>query len=235
MFDTNEAVESLRMFLLYNGDRLLAESLRHILIVAYSLPFAVLCGAGLGMLAAGRPWFARVLLTAAGIIMTIPGLALFGFMVVLLAPLGLGLGPAPAVGAITLYALLPISRNTITALNSVDPGMIRAARGLGLSKRQILLQVKLPLSLPVIMAGIRNALVLGVGVAVFAFLVAGGGLGYFVFVGVSRSHVLMTASGATLVSLLGILLNYALLKLEDVLTPRGLKIAAARNGGRPLD
>lgn len=232
MHDAPGTVESLRLFLLYNGDRLVAESLRHILIVAYSLPFAVVSGAGLGMLVAGRPRASRLLLGVAGIIMTVPGLALFGLMVVLLAPLGLGLGPAPAVAAITLYALLPIARNTVTALNTVDPGMVNAARGLGLSERQILLQVKLPLSVPVIMAGIRGALVLGVGVAAFAFLVAGGGLGYFVFAGVGRSHILMTASGALLVSALGILLNYALLKLEDILTPRGVKIASTRDGAR---
>jgi len=156
--------------------------------------------------------------------MTIPSLALFGIMVVLLAPFQLGLGLTPAVLAISLYSLLPITRNTYTALNQVSPGMIEAARGLGMAKRQILWKIRIPLSVSVIMAGVRNAVVLGVSVATFASLVGAGGLGYFIFSGISRSSLMMVLVGAALVSILGIVVNWLLLKLEDSLTPKGLKV-----------
>ena len=156
--------------------------------------------------------------------MTIPSLALFGLMVVLLAPFKLGLGIVPAVIAITLYSMLPITRNTYIAINQVPKGMIEAARGMGMTNQQVLWRVKLPLSIPVIMAGVRNAIVLGVSVATFSSLVAAGGLGYFIFSGISRSNLRMVLVGAILVSILGIGVNYFLILLEEWITPKGLKV-----------
>ena len=155
--------------------------------------------------------------------MTIPSLALFGIMVVILAPLKLGIGITPAVVAIILYSLLPITRNTYIALSEVSPEIIEAAKGMGLTEKQILFRIKAPLSIPVILAGIRNAMVLGVSIATFAFLVAAGGLGYFIFSGINRSNLLMITSGALLVSLLGIGINYLLLKIEYLITPTGMR------------
>lgn len=175
-----------------------------------------------------RPLVARAVITIASIIMTIPSLALFGIMVVLLAPLKLGLGITPAVVAIILYSLLPITRNTCTALNEVNPEIIQAAKGMGLTGTQILFKIKAPLSIPVILAGIRNAMVLGVSIATFAFLVAAGGLGYFIFSGINRSNLLMVLAGALLVSLLGIGINSILLKIEYIITPKGIKISQGK-------
>jgi len=145
-------------------------------------------------------------------------------MVILLAPLKLGLGMVPAIIAIALYSLLPITRNTYIGLNQVPQGMIEAAKGMGMSSKQILWKIKIPLSIPVIMAGIRNAIVLGVSVATFASLVAAGGLGFFIFAGIGRSNLKMVLVGAILVSALGIGVNYFLLTVEDWVTPKGLKI-----------
>jgi len=156
--------------------------------------------------------------------MTIPSLALFGIMVVVLAPVKLGIGITPAILAIMMYSLLPIIRNTYAALNSVSPRMIEAAKGIGLTGQQILFRIKLPLSIPVIMAGVRNAIVLGVSVATYASLVGAGGLGYFIFSGIGRANFLMVLSGALVVSALGIGINMLLMKVEELLTPRGLKI-----------
>ena len=164
--------------------------------------------------------------------MTIPSLALFGIMVVVLAPLRLGIGITPAVLAIMIYSLLPIIRNTYTALNQVNPRMIEAARGIGMTQLQILFRIKLPLSIPVIMAGVRNAVVLGISVATFASLVGAGGLGYFIFSGVSRTNFMMIITGTVLVSSLGIGMNYFLLKTEEWLTPRGLKTHKLDQGER---
>lgn len=156
--------------------------------------------------------------------MTIPSLALFGVMVFIFAPFKLGLGIVPAVGAITIYSLLPITRNTYLALNQVKPSVIEAARGIGMSKQQILWKIQIPLSVPVIMSGIRTAIVMGVSVATYASLIAAGGLGYFIFAGIGRANLTMVLVGAILVSMLGIGINFLLLKVEDWLTPKGLKV-----------
>ncbi len=164
--------------------------------------------------------------------MTIPSLALFGIMVVVLAPVHLGIGITPAILAIMIYSLLPIIRNTYTALNQVNPRMIEAAKGIGMTQLQILFKIKIPLSIPVIMAGVRNAIVLGISVATFASLVGAGGLGYFIFSGISRTNFYMIITGTILVSALGIGMNYLLMKLEEWVTPRGLKINTQKAGAK---
>lgn len=211
-------------FLQVNQSRILLELFRHLKIVAISIPFSILISAPLGFYISSRPKLARIVINLASILMTIPSLALFGIMVVVLAPFKLGLGTTPAVLAICLYSILPITRNTYTALHQVSADMIEAATGLGMTNFQILRQIKIPLSIPVIMAGIRNAAVLGISVATFASVVGAGGLGYFIFSGISRSNLKMVSIGAIIVSLLGIAANYLLLKAEDYLTPEGLKI-----------
>lgn len=208
----------------YFKGTIVEEFIRHIQIVAISLPFALIISVPLGFYISARPKIAQTVINITSILMTIPSLALFGLMVVLLAPFKLGLGIVPAVIAITLYSMLPITRNTYIAINQVPAGMIEAARGMGMTKQQILWRVKLPLSIPVIMAGVRNAMVLGVSVATFASLVAAGGLGYFIFSGISRFNLRMVGVGAILVSILGIGVNYFLILVEEWITPRGLKV-----------
>lgn len=208
----------------YYQEIILKELLRHLEIIVISIPVALIVSIPLGFYISPRPKLAKFVLYITSILMTIPSLALFGFMVILLAPFNLGLGMVPAIIAIALYSLLPITRNTYIALNQVPEGMIEAAKGMGLSSKQILWKIKIPLSIPVIMAGIRNAIVLGVSVATFASLVAAGGLGYFIFAGISRSNLKMVLVGAILVSILGISVNYFLLIVEDWITPKGLKI-----------
>ena len=211
-------------FLGYYQGIILKELLRHLEIIAISIPISLIVSIPLGFYISPRPKLAKFVIYIASILMTIPSLALFGIMVILLAPFKLGLGMVPAIIAIALYSLLPITRNTYIALNQVPEGMIEAAKGMGLSSKQILWKIKIPLSIPVIMAGIRNAIVLGVSVATFASLVAAGGLGYFIFAGISRSNLKMVLVGAILVSILGISVNYFLLIVEDWITPKGLKI-----------
>jgi osmoprotectant transport system permease protein len=208
----------------YFQGKIIQELLRHIQIIAISIPFALIISVPLGFYISPRPKLAQVVIYMASILMTIPSLALFGLMVFLLAPFNLGLGMVPAVIAITLYSMLPITRNTYIAINQVPEGMIEAARGMGMTKQQILWRVKLPLSIPVIMAGVRNAIVLGVSVATFASLVAAGGLGYFIFSGIARSNLRMVLVGAILVSILGIGVNYFLMLVEEWITPKGLKV-----------
>ncbi len=203
---------------------MIAELVRHLLIVFISIPCSIIFSVPIGIYISTRPRLARYVIYIAGILMTIPSLALFGLMVVILAPFNAGIGMVPAIIAITMYSLLPITRNTYTAINNVPYGVIDAAKGMGLSKKQILWKVKLPLSVPVIMAGVRTSVVLGVSVATFASLVGAGGLGYFIFSGISRANLAMVSAGAILVSILGIAVNYLFMWLEILITPKGLKI-----------
>ena len=211
-------------FLGYYQGIILKELLRHLEIIAISIPISLIVSIPLGFYISPRPKLAKFVIYISSILMTIPSLALFGLMVILLAPFKLGLGMVPAIIAIALYSLLPITRNTYIALNQVSPRMIEAAKGMGMTSKQILWKIKIPLSIPVIMAGVRNAIVLGISVATFASLVAAGGLGYFIFAGIGRSNLRMVLVGALLVSALGIGVNYFLLMIEDWITPKGLKI-----------
>ena len=211
-------------FLGYYQGIILKELLRHLEIIAISIPISIIVSIPLGFYISPRPKLAKFVIYIASILMTIPSLALFGIMVILLAPFKLGLGMVPAIIAIALYSILPITRNTYIALNQVSQRMIEAAKGMGMTNKQILWKIKVPLSVPIIMAGIRNAIVLGVSVATFASLVAAGGLGYFIFAGIGRSNLRMVLVGAILVSILGISVNYFLLMVEDWITPKGLKV-----------
>ncbi len=211
-------------FLGYYQGIILKELLRHLEIIAISIPISIIVSIPLGFYISPRPKLANFVIYIASILMTIPSLALFGLMVILLAPFKLGLGMVPAIIAIALYSLLPITRNTYIALNQVSPRMIEAAKGMGMTSKQILWKIKIPLSIPIIMAGVRNAIVLGISVATFASLVAAGGLGYFIFAGIGRSNLRMVLVGAILVSILGIGVNCFLLMVEDWVTPKGLKV-----------
>ncbi len=212
-----------------NWERIFVELGRHLYIVALSLPISIILGVTLGILISRNKQVARIVIYFASILMTIPSLALFGIMVLLLAPLNAGIGVPPAVIALVVYSLLPVTRNTLIAVKSVNPATIEAARGMGMTNKQILLKVRLPLAIPIIMAGLRNAAVLGVSVTTIAYLIGARGIGYFIFSGLSRTRTDMVLIGALLVAALGIGTNFGLLKLEDAITPKGLKAAREKS------
>lgn len=198
--------------------------LKHLYIILLSLPLSVMIGVPLGIYIASHNRVAKVVIRISSILITIPSLALFGIMVVLLSPFNASLGTVPAVITLVLYSLLPLVRNTMIAMQSVSHSTLEAARGIGMTKKQILFHIRLPLSLPILLSGIRNVLVMGVGVITMAQLVGAGGLGYFLFTGLSRSRVDMIALGALLVTALGLSVNYLMIYVEDKITPLGLKI-----------
>lgn len=216
-------------YVVRNLDRIASELLRHIHIIAIAVPLSIGIGAPIGIAIANHKNLAKVVIYIASVMMTIPSLALFGVMVVLLAPFGAGLGIPPAVIALIVYSMLPIIRNVVVAIRAVDPEMIEAARGMGMTKAQVLFKVRLPLSVPIIMAGIRNAAVMGIAVTTIAYLVGARGLGYFIFSGLSRARLDMILVGAILVSAMGIGTNYGLMKLEHFLTPRGVRLERQEN------
>lgn len=152
------------------------------------------------------------------VIQTIPSMALLGFMIPFL-----GLGTAPAIVALFLYSILPMLQNTYTGIKQVSPAMKEAAKGMGMTSWQILVKVEVPLSISVIMGGFRTATIYTISWATIASLIGGGGLGYFVFTGLTISDNNMLVIGAVLAALMAALADVATKKMQYTLTPRGLR------------
>jgi osmoprotectant transport system permease protein len=200
-----EQAQSLWQFMQQQSDKLLQQTLQHIGLTFISLVIALLIGLPLGIYIARHKRAAGPVLGFAGVMQTIPSIALLGFMIPLL-----GIGPLPAIAALFLYALLPIIRNTYTGIEGVDPLVKEAAVAMGMTRMQILLKVELALAFPVIMAGIRTATVINVGVGTLAAYIAAGGLGEFIFGGIALNNTNMILAGAIPAALLAILLDFLL-------------------------
>ncbi|PTQ99698.1 osmoprotectant transport system permease protein [Mucilaginibacter yixingensis] len=207
----NEQQQTLWGFMSEQSDKLLSQTLEHIGLTFISLLIAVLIGLPLGILIARRQRLSGPVLGVAGILQTIPSIALLGFMIPVL-----GIGPKPAIAALFIYALLPIIRNTYTGILGVDAAIAEAATAMGMSKRQRLLKVELPLAMPVILAGIRTATVINVGVATLASYIAAGGLGEFIFGGISLNNTNMILAGAIPAALLAIIFDFLLSRLQKI-------------------
>lgn len=192
-----------------HADKLLEQTLTHIGLTFVSLLLALLIGVPLGILISRRTKLASSVLGVAGVLQTVPSVALLGFLIPLL-----GIGVGPALVALFLYALLPIIRNTYVGITEVNPIVKEAARGVGMSDRQILVKVEIPLALPVIFAGVRTATVINVGVATLAAYVAAGGLGEFIFSGIALSNVNMMLAGAIPAALLAVGFDFGLAQLQ---------------------
>jgi osmoprotectant transport system permease protein len=194
------------------ADELLREIGRHVVLVGVAVTVASLLGIPAGVALASRPRAERLVLGAAGIVQTIPSLALFGFLI----PLGWvgGIGVRTALVALTLYALLPLLRNTVTGVRTVDAAVREAGRGLGMTARQLRWHVELPLAAPVIVAGLRTATVTTVGTATIAAAIGAGGLGVFIFRGVAMLDTPTILAGAVPAALLALAADQALAWLE---------------------
>lgn len=211
-------------FLLQNRGEMLALTLEHLLLVGVSTGIAVLIGLPLGILLTRWPFLQRPVLAVANIMQTVPSLALFGFLI----PLNIylfhvhivgGIGARTAIVALVLYALLPIIRNTFTGIQSVDPAIREAGLGMGMTGRQILFQVEIPLSLGFIIAGVRVATVISVGVATIAAAIGAGGLGEYIFRGVSMVNNQLILAGAIPAALLALMADVSLGVIEKRLQP----------------
>lgn len=183
-----------------------------------SVPFAV----AVGILASTRPRLASASLAVAGVIITIPSFALFG---ALIAPLGLGF--RPTVVTLALYSLLPVLRNTVVGLTEVPDEIVEAAQGMGMNERQVLLRARLPLALPVIVAGIRVATVMIVGIATIGALIAAGGLWTFIFDGLRSSDRGEIIAATAVTVALAFVLDGAMAIAEHLLRRRSGRAAAA--------
>ncbi len=185
---------------------------QHVLLVAGAAAIAIAIGVPLGVLLTRRPGLARPVLAAANVVQTIPSLALFGLLIPV--PLLGGIGARTAVVALVVYSLLPILRNTYTGIRSVDPAIVEAADGLGMTDRQRLTSVELPLAFPVVLAGIRIAVVVGIGLATIAAAIGAGGLGVLIFRGVATVDNRLILAGALPAAVLALAADAALSAVE---------------------
>jgi len=211
-------------------ERVLYLTWEHIWIVGSSLVIAMIIGIPLGVLITRHKNLAQRVLNTANVLMTIPSIALFGIMLPILAVMGFGLGKLPAVIALVLYSQLPIIRNTYTAILNVPPAVTDAGRGMGMNRWRLLREVEIPLAVPVILAGLRTAAVMNIGIAAIAAYIGAGGLGVLISQGISRTYEEMIIAGAVLVSLLAIIVDGAMALLERWVTPRGLQVQRRQNG-----
>ena len=206
---------------------LLAEwTLRHLWIVFVAGGIAVVLGLALGIYISGkrRERTADVVLYLAEIMMTVPSLALFGLLMVLLSKMELtSIGFLPAVIALIIYGQLPILRNTYVAIRGVDPALIEAGRAMGMTERQTLFKVTLPLAVPIIMAGLRNSIVLLIGIAVIAAFIGAGGLGVPIFRGIRNARMDLIIVGGVSASILALALDGLMGLAERMVTPKGLR------------
>lgn len=198
-----------------NWDRLLAALGEHVALVGAALAISLAIGLPLGVVSARRPRLYAAVVAMAGLLYTIPALALFALLIPFM-----GLGTAPAVTALVLYSLLILIRNTATGLREVWPEVLDAADGMGFDRRRRLLRVELPLALPVIVAGIRVTAVTQVSVATVAAYISAGGLGDIIFQGITQDFGEKIVAGAVATSALAIALDEGLRWLERAIRAR---------------
>ncbi|MBC5796160.1 MAG: glycine betaine ABC transporter substrate-binding protein [Sphaerospermopsis sp.] len=210
------------MFLFKYASEIILRSGEHLILVAIAMIVAISIGIPLGIFITRKPKLAPPILGLANAIQTIPSLAIFGFLISV--PFLGGIGKNPAIVALTLYALLPIIRNTYIGINGIDPAIKEAGIGMGMTDRELLFQVEIPLALGVILAGVRVATVISVGIATIAAAIGGGGLGIFIFRGISTVNNELILAGAIPAALIALGADFGLGFLEKTLNkPTGNK------------
>ncbi|HEY9213076.1 MAG TPA: ABC transporter permease [Ancylobacter sp.] len=210
-------------FAIANWPQIMARGWEHISLVGVAVGVAILTGVPIGIAITQSRVAADRVLYGAAVIMTIPSIAFFGLLIPILSPIGQGIGYLPAVIALIFYSQLPIIRNTYAAIMNIDPALREAARGMGMTPMQRLREVEIPMALPVIINGVRNAVVLTIAIATIATYIGAGGLGTFISRGISQTDPRQLITGAVAVSVLAIVADLLLLLLQRRLTPAGMR------------
>lgn len=208
-----------------NSSKLIGLATEHLQMALTAVGFGLLVGVPVGVLISRVRWLQTPVLWVANALQTIPALAFAGFMMIVL-----GLGRTTAVVVLFFYTLMPIIRSTFTGITSVDAAMIEAARGMGMTRWQILRIVELPLAFSVLLVGVRLAAVIVIGTASIMSLIGAGGLGYEIFAGISRINDNMIIGGAASAALLAVIADVTLGALERKLTSPGIRIAEKEMG-----
>ncbi|NUU02478.1 ABC transporter permease [Herbaspirillum robiniae] len=198
-------------------------TLQHLKLVGIAVSLAIVIGVPLGILIVRLRWLAGPLMGLATVVLTVPSIALFGLMIPVFSKFGAGIGPLPAITAVFLYSLLPIMRNTYLALDNIEAGIKEAGIGIGMTFWQRLRMVDLPLAVPVILGGVRTAVVMNIGVMAIAAVIGAGGLGVLILHAISQSNMQKLVVGAVMISVLAIIADTLLQRLQKILTPKGVQ------------
>ncbi|KRM88535.1 ABC transporter permease [Liquorilactobacillus vini] len=203
-------------YLSHNGSYVLAQFLRHFLISVYGVLFAAVIGIPIGILIARHRRLSGVVISFANVIQTIPSLALLSMIMLVL-----GLGVNTVITTVFLYSLLPIIKNTYAGMQGIDPTILDTGKGMGMTRFQILYLIELPLSLSVIMGGIRNALVIAIGITAIGSFVGAGGLGDIIIRGTNATNGgAIILAGALPTALMAIISDFMLGLLQKIITPK---------------
>ncbi len=205
-------------YFIKNLSLILKLTLEHVTITAIAVSISTVIGVVIGVLITRHKKAAGPVIGVAGILYTIPSLALFGMLIPFI-----GIGVKPALIALILYSQLALIRNTYVGIVHIDSAIREAGKGMGMSNWQFLRMVELPVALPVIMAGIRTAAVMNIGTATIAAYIGAGGLGWLIFRGIASVNTEQIIAGALPVTLLAIGADYLFVVLERVLSPAGLR------------
>lgn len=195
----------------------------HLILVLVSVAIAVIIGVPIGVWATRNRRVAQIAVRVAGIIMTIPSVAVYGILMPVLALVGHGIGKTPAIVALVLYCQLPLVQNTYAGLRTVDNSVKQAGRGMGMTPRQLFWKVEVPLAMPIILAGIRTALVLSVGIAAIGAYIGAGGLGQLIFNGISQLYQAEIMAGAVALMILALLLDAVFGIAQRQFIPKGAR------------
>ena len=210
-------------FLERSQERIVRLALEHLVIVLEAIAIGTVLGVALGVLVARRPVARAVVLASTGLILTVPSFALFSLLLGVIGQLG----TAVVLPGLVLYSLLPIVRNTVTGLLSVDPAVVESAKGVGMGPARRLLRIELPLAWPVVLAGVRVSAVLLVGIAALGALVQGPGLGELIFAGLriigSPNASNLALAGTLAIVVIAVLLDVLFLLLARLTTSKGLR------------
>ncbi|BAY30739.1 binding-protein-dependent transport systems inner membrane component [Nostoc carneum NIES-2107] len=206
-------------FLFKYAPEILQHTLEHLFMVGIAIGIAILIGIPLGILITRKTQLRQPILGIANILQTIPSLALFGLLIPV--PVIGGIGVVPAIVALTLYSLLPIIRNTYTGIIGVDPAIREAGKGMGMTDKELLLQVEIPLAMGVILAGVRVATVISIGIATIAAAIGAGGLGVFIFRGIAVVNNQLILAGAVPAALIALIADLAIGWIEGKLKVKG--------------
>ena len=198
---------------------ILSTTLSHLQITFSGVFIAVVIGVAAGIAITANKTVAGLIMSIADIIQTMPSVALLAILMMFL-----GLGNAPVITALALYSLLPVIRNTYAGITGVEDGLIEAGRGMGMTRLQLLFKVEIPIALPVILAGIRMAIITALGIAAIGVLIGADGLGYYIYRGVQVSDTGMILKGAIPVSLLAVLTDYLLIYAEKKMVKGKVRI-----------
>ena len=210
----------MKAFLQEYGSQLLSKAVEHFYISMFALLLAIVVAVPLGLLLSKTQRTANVVLTVAGVLQTIPTLAVLAIMIPIF-----GVGKTPAIVALFIYVLLPILNNTVLGVKNIDKNVIQAGQSMGMTKFQLMKDVEMPLALPLIISGIRLSSVYVISWATLASYVGAGGLGDLVFNGLNLYQPPMIISAAIVVTLLALVIDFILSLVEKWVVPKGLKVS----------